>query len=264
VGENEAAHRLGQLISAGAVRVTRASTGRVNLIAEAAGLCKINVAALLAFNEVLGVTLATICNNAVVQPKKVLATLKIIPYAIPETRLQQAERIAQEQQPILEVKPFIICQATLIIMGSHAAEERMREDFIAPVQERLAAHQAELVVGPYIPENEAAISAALRAVLATKTKLIIMVGETSIMDEDDLTPRAIKAIGGEIVHHGVAVEPGNLFMLGYYEEIPIVGAPGCARSLSPNVIDLVLPRLLAGEYLTRRDLVELGHGGYLK
>ncbi|MCB0154937.1 MAG: molybdopterin-binding protein, partial [Anaerolineae bacterium] len=94
--------------------------------------------------------------------------------------------------------------------------------------------------------------------------MVLIAGETSIMDLDDITPRAIKAVGGEIVHHGVPVEPGNLLLLAYWEQTPIVGAPGCARSNQFNVVDMVLPRLASGERLSRRDLAALGHGGYLK
>ena len=94
--------------------------------------------------------------------------------------------------------------------------------------------------------------------------MIIIAGETSIMDSDDITPRAIKAVGGEIIHYGVPAEPGNLLLLAYRNEVPIVGAPGCAKSKNYNVVDMVLPRLAAGERLTRYDLIELGYGGLLK
>jgi molybdopterin biosynthesis enzyme len=94
--------------------------------------------------------------------------------------------------------------------------------------------------------------------------MILVAGETSIMDVDDITPRAIKAVGGEIVHHGVPVEPGNLLLLAYRNDVPIVGAPGCARSKNFNVVDMILPRLAAGENLTRQELIRLGPGGLLK
>jgi molybdopterin biosynthesis enzyme len=121
-----------------------------------------------------------------------------------------------------------------------------------------------MIEGPYVPEDEQKISEALRWALDQGAEMILIAGETSIMDVDDVTPRAIIAVGGEIAHHGVPVEPGNLFLLAYYGDMPIVGAPGCARSKSYNVVDMLLPRLAAGERLTRRDLVELGHGGLLK
>ena len=132
------------------------------------------------------------------------------------------------------------------------------------LRERLIGYNTELIEGPYVPEDEAEISEALQWALGSGAKLILIAGETSIMDADDITPRAIKAIGGEITHYGMPVEPGNLMLLAYQGDIPIVGAPGCARSQSYNVVDMVLPRLAAGERLTRRDLIELGHGGLIK
>ncbi len=113
-------------------------------------------------------------------------------------------------------------------------------------------------------EDEAEIGQALRWALDSGAQMILIAGETSIMDTDDITPRAIKAIGGEIVHYGAPVEPGNLILLAYHGDIPIVGAPGCAKSKSYNVVDMILPRLAAGEHLTRRDVIALGHGGLLK
>jgi len=91
----------------------------------------------------------------------------------------------------------------------------------------------------------------------------IIAGETSIMDRDDVTPQALRLAGGRVEHYGAPVEPGNLLLLGYLDELPVLGAPGCVRSRDVNIVDLLLPRLLAGERVTRRDIVELGHGGLL-
>lgn len=264
VDENEAARRLGAVISAGLVRITKASTGRVNLIAEQLGLCKVKADALLTLNEIDGLTLATIRDNTVVEPNNVLATLKIIPYAVPEAALQQAETVAQTHFPLVEVKPFTLKRAVLIMTGSQNSADKIRNSFVPALQERLHFYYTDLVVGPYVAEEEAEIREALQWALAEQAEMILVAGETSVMDRDDITPRAIKAIGGELVHHGVPVEPGNLLMVAYYGDIPIVGAPGCARSKNYNVVDMVLPRLIAGERLTRRDLAELGYGGYLK
>jgi molybdopterin biosynthesis enzyme len=263
IGENEAARRLGQAMTGAGLTTSSATTGRVNLIAANAGLCKVNVEALLAFNEHPGITLATIPNNSVVQPKTMLGTIKIIPYSVPRTTLERAETVARKNA-LIEVKPFVIRRAALITTGSDVAREQVVSTFTPALRDRLATYDAEMLEGPYVPEDEQEIGEALQWALASQARLILIAGETSIMDVDDITPRAITAIGGEIVHHGAPVEPGNLLLLAYYRDIPILGAPGCARSKSHNVVDMVLPRLAAGERLTRRDLIELGHGGLLK
>jgi molybdopterin biosynthesis enzyme len=265
VDENEAARRLGNLLGGPGLTATSATTGRVNLIAEQPGLLKVNIEGLLAFNDTPGITLATLAANTVVQPKTMAGTIKIIPYGVPVVHLTAAEQIAQAYGPLVVVAPFIMKRAVLITTGSESAQAKVTGDFTPALQGRLADYGASMLAGPYVPETEAAISRALNwALEEAAAELVLVAGETSIMDDDDITPRAIKAMGGEIVHYGMPVEPGNLLLLAYWRNIPIVGAPGCARSRSYNVVDRVLPRLAAGERLTRRDLIALGHGGLLK
>ncbi|MCL4296387.1 MAG: molybdopterin-binding protein [Anaerolineae bacterium] len=261
--ENAAARRLGQIMTSQGLEPSSATTGRVNLMATFAGLFKVNVESLLSFNDITGVTLATIPNNSVVQPKTMVGTIKIIPYGLPHADLAAAEAIAGASR-LVEVKPFVVRQAALITTGSTAAREKVIKSFTPALRDRLAGYNTTLLEGPYVSEDEVEISQALQWALNSGAKMILVAGETSIMDVDDITPRAIKAVGGEIVHYGMPVEPGNLMLLAYCGDIPIVGAPGCAKSRSYNVVDMVLPRLASGEHLTRRDLIALGHGGLLK
>lgn len=263
VDENEAARRLGAVIAGARMKTSSATTGRVNFLAETTGLFKVNIDALLEFNNCAGITLGTIPGNSLVQPQKMLGTLKIIPFYVPQAALKTAEAIAAKDS-LVEVKPFVVKQAALITTGSELAKEKVVDTFTSPLRDRLALYQTEMMAGPHVAEDEQEISEALQWALASGAEMILIAGQTSIMDMDDITPRAIKATGGEIVHHGVPVEPGNLLLLAYHGDIPIVGAPGCARSRSYNVVDMVLPRLAAGERLTRRDLLEFGHGGLLK
>ena len=264
IDENEAARRLGELIAGGQIDTSSATTGRVNLISTAAGILKVNRPALLELNDRPGIALATLANHSGVQPKKIVGSVKIIPYGVPRIELEAAEAIAQAAGPLLQVKPFVLGRAALITTGSEAAQEKVVSGFTPALRDRLTSYGTQMIEGPYVTEDEVQISEAVQWALDRNAELILIAGETSIMDSEDITPRAIKAIGGEIVHYGVPVEPGNLLLLAYCNEIPIVGAPGCARSKNYNVVDMVLPRLAAGERLTRRDLIELGHGGLLK
>lgn len=261
--ENEAARRLGHALLANGLTVSNATTGRVNLVATTSGLFKVNIEKLLAFNDIAGITLATLPTNTIVQPKTMVGTIKIIPYGLPEASVAAAEAIAIDSQ-LVTIKPFVVSRAVLITTGSAEAREKVIEGFTPALRDRLSGYNTELTAGPYVPEDEAEISEALHWALGSGAQMILIAGETSIMDEDDITPRAIKAVGGEIIHYGMPVEPGNLMLLAYRGDVPIVGAPGCAKSQSYNVVDMVLPRLAAGERLTRRDLVALGHGGLLK
>ena len=264
IAENEAARRLGDILAVSGISASTATTGRVNLISDSPGLFKVKRDELLTFNDRNGITLATLPNNTVVPSKKIVSTIKIIPYAVSETELQAAEARARRASPLVAVKPFVLRRAALITTGSQAARDKVVKGFTPALRDRLSSYDTELIEGPYVAEDETEISEALQWALANDAEMILIAGETSIMDVDDITPRAIKAVGGQIVHHGMPVEPGNLLLLAYRNEVPIVGAPGCARSKSYNVVDMVLPRLAAGERLSRRDLIELGHGGLLK
>ncbi len=263
VEENDAARCLGELLSGEGLVPSTAVTGRVNLLAGSTGLLKVNLAGLLALNGLPGLTLATLRHNSLIRPKTIIGTIKVIPYGVARTHLAAAEKICEQHRPLVRVAPFVMRRAALIYTGSQAARHKVIDSFTPALQERLAGYGVSLVTGPYVAEEEQAISQALLWALDSGVDMILVAGETSVMDADDITPRAIKAIGGEIEHHGAPVEPGNMLLLAYYRQIPIVGAPGCARSKGYNVVDMVLPRLAAGERLARRDLIEMSHGGLL-
>jgi molybdopterin biosynthesis enzyme len=112
--------------------------------------------------------------------------------------------------------------------------------------------------------DEAALAEMLKGQVASGIGMILLAGETAIMDAHDIVPRAVKRAGGHVESVGAPVDPGNLLMVAYLDTVPIVGAPGCARSRKTNIVDWILPRLLLGDHLTRRDIIELGHGGLLQ
>jgi molybdenum cofactor cytidylyltransferase len=156
---------------------------------------------------------------------------------------------------------------SLIFSGSPALRDRLTKDF-APLIERLENLGAQVVSLDFVPledeGGEALLARTLQARLATGSEMLVLAGETAIMDRHDLVPRAVERAGGYVEALGAPVDPGNLLMLAYMSAVPVVGAPGCARSRKTNIVDWVLPRLLAGDRLTRADLTALGHGGLLE
>ncbi len=164
---------------------------------------------------------------------------------------------------MLAVQPFQRLNVGVLLTGTAVSEERLQRVFGTAIRERLAELGATVVEERFVEEEIPALATAIQALIEQGVAMILIAGETSIVDVDDLIPRAVREAGGFIETYGMPVDPGNLLMLAYVQEIPVVGAPGCIRSRSTNVIDLVLPRLVAGEHLTREDLIELGHGGLL-
>lgn len=267
VGEDTAARRLAQAVAGQGLRLPGVSAGRANLLAAHLGLLRVNVERLAELNACTGLTLATLPAHTAVRARQMVATIKIIPYAVPGSTLNSALAIAAQDRPLIQVDELAPQSVGLIFSGSISIRKKLADDF-QPLRERVEALGSIITSTDYIPledeTGEARLAEVLRQRLAAGARLIILAGETAIMDAQDIVPRAVERAGGRVESLGAPVDPGNLLMLAYLNDVPILGAPGCARSRKTNVIDWALPRLLAGDHLTRRDILALGHGGLLE
>jgi len=264
--EDEAAVALAEALQSDQLRLSRVTGGRVNLVAEVDGLLEVDAERLLELNMLPGITLATLPPRTVVGPSQKtaqVATLKIIPYAVPRRDLESALALARLRPGIVEVRPVPPGRrAALLLTGEPSAYDKVQADFVPPTRSRLERLGAKLGTVEAVPQDRAAIQAAA-ARLAAEADLLIIAGQTSIMDEDDITLRALRDAGAEVVACGAPVEPGNLLALAYFPDTPVLCAPGCARGLNYNVVDILLPRLLLGDRLERADIAALGLGGLL-
>jgi molybdenum cofactor cytidylyltransferase len=273
VGEDAAASRVALAACGSNLSVTRAHVGRVNLQAQCLGVLSVNAEGLFQLNEIEGVTLATLPDHSVVHTRQTVATAKIIPFAIPEERLRTAEAAAGTGRSLLALRPLQARRVHLILSGSPWANQRVMDSFEAPLRTRIEALGSQVNAIEFISIEgdhtgghsiEGALVQAVQGAMDSGAELIVVAGETGIMDSRDWAPAAIESMGGEVACFGAPVDPGNLIMVAYLGKLPILGAPGCARSLRFNIIDWVLPRMLVGERLTRADLVAMGHGGLLE
>lgn len=266
VPEDQAALALAEALQADHLRQTRVTGGRVNLVAEVDGLLEVDAERLLELNTLPGITLASVPPRTVVGPNQKtaqVATLKIIPYAVRGRDLDRALALARPRPGIVELRPLPPGRrATMLLTGEPSAHDKLHADFVPPTRTRLERLGAALVAVEAVPQEPSAIREAA-ARLAADADLVVIAGQTSIMDEDDTTLRALREAGAEIVVHGAPVEPGNLLALAYFPQVPVLCAPGCARGLNYNVVDIVLPRLLLGDRLERTDIAALGLGGLL-
>ncbi len=264
VGENEAALRVAEAAAGEGLRLSRARTGRVNFYAACRGLLRIDLERLGQLNILDGVALATLPRHSAVAAGKMAATLKVVPYALPAATVGEAEAIG----PVFRLSELVPRRAGLILSGSPAARERIERSFRTALAQRLEAWGAVLDAVVFVSLDdeggEERLAAAIGDFSGRGIDLLILAGETAIMDPDDVAPRAVERAGGTVECYGAPVDPGNLLLLAYRGDLPIVGAPGCARSPKTNIVDLVLPRLLAGDRLTRADVAALGHGGLLE
>ncbi|RMG98087.1 MAG: molybdopterin-binding protein [Chloroflexi bacterium] len=268
VDENTAALRVAQAIMGEGLRLSGPATGRANLLTTTAGVLRVDAERLTRLNACVGITLATMLTNTAVRAGKLVATVKVLPFAVPETAVLTVEQIGRHPLPLIHVTPLQTRQVTIILSGFPTARTRIENSFLPPLRQRLEALSATIQQIDFVPledtEDEIRLAQALQTHKQLGADLIILAGETAIMDEHDIAPRAIRKAGGEVACFGAPVDPGNLLMLAYLKDVPVLGAPGCVRSPKINVVDWVLPRLLVGDRLTRADIYALGHGGLLE
>lgn len=268
VEENAAAQRIAHAVAGQAIRVSGASTGRANLFADLGGVLRVDDARMARLNAWEGISLATLLGNTAVPEGKMVATVKILPYAIPDANVGAAEAIAAEAGPLIHVSPLEHRRAGLILSGSPYVKDRIVSGFENALRQRLVALGSDIIQVNFVPledeADESLLAETIRQQLSTGLDMIILAGETAIMDRHDIAPRAVERAGGVVTCYGAPVDPGNLLMLAYCGSVPIMGAPGCARSPKANIVDLLLPRLLVGDRLTRADIIQLGHGGLLE
>ena len=266
VDENQAARRVSEAIAGPGLHIPGVASGRANLLATQMGILRIDVDRLAQINECEGITLATLMTHSPVHQRQIVATVKIIPYALPQSTVSAAEAIASGRQ-IVHVDALPSRSVGMILSGSTSIHERLISDF-APLRDRIDHLGSSVTRTDFVAlddqSDEAALSQMLRQQIASGIGMILLAGETAIMDSHDIVPRAVERAGGYVESVGAPVDPGNLLMLAYIGDVPIVGAPGCARSRKTNIVDWILPRLLVGDRLRRRDIVELGHGGLLQ
>jgi molybdenum cofactor cytidylyltransferase len=267
VEENTAARRVVEAVCGPGLHTPGAASGRANLSSDQAGLLRVDVERLTKINECEGITLATLVNHSPVLARQIVATVKIIPYAVPESTLSLVEAIASGSKPIVRVDALPPRFVSMILTGSVSVHQKLVTDFL-PLRDRVEKLGSSVTRTDFVAlddeADEAALAELLERQISSGTQLILLAGETAIMDRHDIIPRAIERAGGRVESVGAPVDPGNLLMLAYLQDVPVVGAPGCARSRKINIVDWILPRLLAGDHLTRGDILQLGHGGLLQ
>ncbi len=266
VHEDDAAAALAEAMQTEELYLSRPFGGRINLRTTVDGILEVDAGRLLEVNMLAGFALATRRQHTVVGPSQDtdnVGTLKIVPYAVRRSDLEHALELAGARPGIVEVRPFQQGRrVAMLFVAEPSAQDKTRDEYLPPTQTRLARLGAEVVATEMVDQDDASIADAA-ARLAASSDLLIIAGQTSIIHEDDTTLRALRQAGAESTLSGAPVEPGNLLALAYFPDTPVLCAPGCAKGLKRNVVDLVLPRLLLGDRLDRRDIAALGLGGFL-
>jgi molybdenum cofactor cytidylyltransferase len=263
VGEDAAARRIATALLGPGLTMTGAATGRVNLLAASAGLLRADVARIDALNAVdEAVTVATLPDATPVVPGEMVATIKIIPFALPGALLSLAEAAcAGGAMAVHEWQPRRVGLVLTTLPGLKAS---VIAGTVAATAGRIDGIGGIMLPALQCPHRSEPIAAALRSLLEDGADLLLIAGASAVVDRRDVGPAGIVAAGGEILHFGMPVDPGNLICLGRIGAVPALVLPGCARSPKPNGIDLVLHRLAAGLPVTGATVARMGVGGLLK
>lgn len=264
VPEDEAASRIADAALRPLIARSKAATGRVNLLAESAGLLVLDAGLIERLNTLdESITLATLPNYSQVSPKEMLATIKIIPFAVPGPALAVAEALLRGGQA-LALHPYRAMKVGLVMTELPGVKESAMEGAVEVTRARV-----EALMGTLLPVERARHEAgptadALARLKRQGAEMLLIAGASATVDRRDVGPAAIVKAGGRIEHFGMPVDPGNLIVLGEVDGIPAMVLPGCARSPKLNGFDWVLQRLFAGIPVRARDIMAMGVGGLLK
>jgi len=259
--EDDAAYALANALMGEGVKIKgEPKEGKINIIAEIDGLLKINKDALLAFNMLGDVMCATLHSNTIVKKDQTVAGTRAIPLIVKKDIVQAAVKTGERAEKIIQVKAIRKPKAGVVITGNEVYYGRIKDAFAPIIKNKIEAIGGEMIGTYYAPDDESFIETRLRELINAGADLLITTGGMSV-DPDDVTRFAIRNLGVQDITYGSAVLPGAMFLIAYIGAIPILGIPACGMYAKTTIFDIILPRVLAGERVGRKDLAELGHGG---
>jgi len=260
VHEDDAGVRLARAEAGFGIKLQGPREGKVNLIAEINGLLQVNKELLEKINSIDGVILSTLHNFMPCTPGMLVGGTKIIPLFIKEDRIKKVEDLCEKEGPAISIVPFKEYKIGLVITGNEIFEGRVEDKFGDILRKKVEALGSSILAKMVAPDNEKIIAEDIIDLKKRGAQLILVTGGMSV-DPDDVTLTSIKSVGASIESYGSPVLPGAMFLLAYWDGIPILGVPACAIFYQRTVLDIILPRILAGIKVKKKDIVKLGHGG---
>ncbi|WKY47148.1 molybdopterin-binding protein [Eubacteriaceae bacterium ES3] len=267
IHENDAAERMAKALIGEGIKLTEPAEGKVKLIAKEAGLLKIDVDLLDQINGIEDLMASTIHGNRLVEAGMVIGGTRIIPLITNVKNIEKMELLCREKGPVIKVMPLQPFKIGIVTTGSEVFYKRIEDKFGPVIRSKFDELGCEVVGQIFANDNADMITEAIFKLIDMGATLITCTGGMSV-DPDDVTPVGIRNTGAKIITYGAPTLPGAMFMLGYLdqlpgslEQIPIVGLPGCVMYARRTIFDLIIPRLLANDPVSRMDIIRLGHGG---
>ena len=264
IHEDQAAGILaGALAGDGIVWKDEPREGKIKLLAGKDGLFAVNTTALAAFNLVDEVMCATLHNHTIVKKGELVAATRAIPLIMKRAPIERAAAIARQNGAVLAVNPIRKAKAGLVITGNEVYHGLIEDRFAPILSEKIKALGSQVIGVTFAPDDAELIRKAIRSHLDQGCDLLLLSGGMSV-DPDDVTRQGISSAGADEMHYGAAVLPGAMFLVAYIDDVPLLGVPACGLFHKITVLDLVMPRILAGEKIGKAELAFLGHGGLCK
>ncbi|PBC04936.1 molybdopterin-binding/glycosyltransferase family 2 protein [Mesorhizobium sp. WSM3860] len=262
LGEDAAAEKIALSMSHRNVETKPAATGRVNLHAETAGVFTVDAKMIDAINAIdPAITIATLALHAPVEAGQMVATVKIIPFAVAASLVDAVAKICAGGE-IFAVNAYRPVNVGVIQTTLPGLKPSVLDKTLRVTEARLARSGGRLTAERRPPHDVTPVAEAARA-LARDNDMVVIFGASALADFADVIPAAIEKAGGKVIRAGMPVDPGNLLVLGTLDGKRVIGAPGCARSPKENGFDWVLDRLIAGLDVTAGDIAGMGVGGLL-
>jgi molybdenum cofactor cytidylyltransferase len=262
VGEDEAVMAVAGAMCCGAIEIRMAAGGRANLIATENSCALVDDELLKQINCTASVVIATVPNYRFIQAGERVATIKSAPFAVSQAQLEAVLSILNERGPILQARP--IREPNVAVLYTDPVHgDRARTLFEGVVRTRLERFGASIRYALSAVEEEEQVTRSLQHLLRTRPGAILVASTTAPAGPEDVVGRAFGRLGAHLERFLAPVEPGNLMMLSYKDDVPIVSAPCCFRSAKPNILDLILPPILAKYRISGWEIASLGHGGLL-
>lgn len=259
--EDTAALRLATAAAGPGLKLSLPSEGRINLTAERSGLLKVDDQALARLNSIEEIVFATLHGNHRVQAGQPVAGTRVVPLVIAESKIEAAEALCRQNAPLIQVKPFQALKVGMVTTGNEVYHGRVRDQFGPVVNRKVEELGSRVFQQIFVADDIQKEVAAIRTLIDAGAQMVVLTGGMSV-DPDDRSADAIRASGARVVTYGSPTFPGAMFMLAYLDGVPLLGLPGCIMYHKTSIFDLIVPRLLAGETVSRADIVRLGHGGF--
>lgn len=262
VGEDDAVSLAAQETGCGCLEIRLAAGGRANLFATEDCCVLVDDDLLKQINCLASIVIATSPNFSFMQAGQRIATVKSAPFAVAKSHLEAVISILRERGPVLQARP-VRAPSVAVLYTDPVHGDRARQLFESILRQRLERFGTAPSFVLAGIEEEDAVARNLQHLLRAKPTVILVASTTAPAGPEDVIGRAMTRIGCHLERFLAPVEPGNLFLMAYKDDIPIVSAPGCFRSAKLNVVDLVLPPMLARYRVSGWEVAGLGHGGLL-